>query len=328
MPTCVYCRTAAVEPFPKEHVMPRAFGGFRDNLTLNCVCGDCNSSFNRELEVFLTRDSVEALLRIRYGLKTKSDPRPVGASRLIIRVISPGDWYGARILAKRAAESSEIIGEPLPQVGFRKFGETERKWFLEHELDNAPGWQRYRTDAETHIVGKPEAAVQKLVEKLRKMGIVFKKREQPQTHETLVQVYADSILDDIIFRGTAKIAFNFLAHCKGPDFALRIDFDEVREYIRFGAKPEQPLVIASRTQVLTTDDAFYRQTDGHLLVLDWDERKKGILYLLSLFNHLTYHVVLCGDYSGIWHPLAAGRHFDLASRTISEIHGIERALIL
>jgi hypothetical protein len=219
MPTCVYCRNAAVEPFPKEHVMPRTFGSFRDNLTLNCVCGDYNSSFNRESEVFLTRDSVEALLlRIRHGLKTKSYPRPVGASRLIIRVISPGDWYGARILAKRAAESREIIGEPLPQVGFHKFGETERKWFLGHELDNAPAWQRYRTDAETHIVGKPEAVVQKLVEKLRNMGIVFKKREQPQTHKTLVQVYADSILDDIIFRGTAKIAFNFSCPLQGSGF--------------------------------------------------------------------------------------------------------------
>lgn len=65
MPTCVYCRNTAIEPFPKEHVMPRAFGRFRDRLTLSCVCGDCNGSFNRELEVLLTRDSVEALLEIR-----------------------------------------------------------------------------------------------------------------------------------------------------------------------------------------------------------------------------------------------------------------------
>ena len=108
MPICIYCRTRADVSFPKEHVVSQAFGRFLDNLTLQCVCGACNSFFDRELEVFLTRDSVEALLRVRYGLKTKSGRRKLGTSRLTIRVISPGDWYGARIRTKRNAEGTEI----------------------------------------------------------------------------------------------------------------------------------------------------------------------------------------------------------------------------
>jgi hypothetical protein len=57
---CIYCN--AIEPldFPKEHVVPKAFGRFRNSLTLDCVCDECNTFFGRELEVFLTRDSVEA----------------------------------------------------------------------------------------------------------------------------------------------------------------------------------------------------------------------------------------------------------------------------
>ena len=64
--------------------MPKAFGRFHDNLTLHCVCEGCNSLFAEQLELFLTRDSVEALLRVRYGLKTASGRHKLGESRLIV----------------------------------------------------------------------------------------------------------------------------------------------------------------------------------------------------------------------------------------------------
>jgi hypothetical protein len=182
MPTCIYCRITSDVSFPKEHVVPRAFGRFHGNLTLPCVCGPCNKFFNGELELFLTRDSVEALLRVRYGLKTKSTKRRLGQNRLTIRVISPGDWYGARIHAERDDAGNEIKAQPLPQVGFRKFGETERRWFSEEQLDQTREWERFRTDADTHIVGKPESVVQRLVDKLLKLGIVFKMRGEFEKH--------------------------------------------------------------------------------------------------------------------------------------------------
>src|SRR5260370_7908313 len=143
MTTCIYCRSSG-ELFPKEHVVPKAFGRFRDNLTLDCVCGACNTFFNRELELFLTRDSVEAILRVRYGVSTSSGRRKLGKSRLVVRVISPGDWYGARIAVERDATGTALIGEPLPQVAFRRFGEAEWKWLLEEELETShfSVWQR------------------------------------------------------------------------------------------------------------------------------------------------------------------------------------------
>jgi len=88
MTTCIYCRSSG-ELFPKEHVVPKAFGRFRDNLTLDCVCGACNTFFNRELELFLTRDSVEAILRVRYGVSTSSGRRKLGKSRLVAVQFSP-----------------------------------------------------------------------------------------------------------------------------------------------------------------------------------------------------------------------------------------------
>jgi hypothetical protein len=73
---------------------------------------------------------------------------------------------------------------------------------------------------------------------------------------------------------------------------------------------------------LHRDDAIYRQTNGHIIVLDWDKGHEGIVCLVSLFNHLTYHVILCARYSGVWHPLKAGRHFDVENLKISEVRGL------
>jgi HNH endonuclease len=322
MTTCIYCRNSSAKRFPREHLVPKAFGRFTDNLTLDCVCGPCNSFFDRELELFLTRDTVEAILRVRYGLRTKSGRRKLGSSRLVVRVISSGDWYGARIGVERNATGTALTGEPLPQVAFRKSGEAEWRWFLEEELDQTKDWERYRTNAETKIVGKPDGAVQHLMDRLVQLGIVFKKRGTFEKHGGQAEVFAEAILDDIILRGVAKIALNLLAHLKGADFALRSDFDPIRNFIRRGAKPRQTPVIVTRFPILRGDDAFYRQTNGHLVVLDWDEANLGIVCLVSLFNHLTYHVVLCPAYSGIWHPLSGGRHFDLQTLTISEVRGI------
>jgi len=262
--------------------VPKAFGRFRDNLTLDCVCGTCNEFFNRELELFLTRGSVEAMLRVRYGLKTRSGRRKLGTNRLVVKVISPGDWYGARLSIERGKAGTDTKAEPVPQVAFRKFGESDWKWFLEQELDETKDWARYRTDAETKIVGKPDAVVQRLSDKLIRLGIVFKKRGDFEKHGGQVQVFAESILDDIIFRGVAKIAFNFLAYLKGADFALRSDFDAIRDYVRLGVRPFPPPVIVTKIPILRGDDSFYRQTNGHVVVLDWDKVNQGIVCLFSL----------------------------------------------
>jgi hypothetical protein len=318
MTTCIYCHKVG-KSFPKEHVVPRAFGHFRDNLTLDCVCRDCNAFFSRELELFLTRDSAEALLRVRYGLNVKGGRQRLGKSKLIIRVISPGDWYGARLAAERIDTGNAITAEPLPQVAFRKHGETEWTWFLEEELDERERWERYRTDADTKIVGKPDAVVQRIIDKMARLGIKFKQMGTFEKHGGMVEVFAEAMLDDIIFRGIAKIAVNFLAYLKSAEFVLRPEFNGVREYVRFGKKAPMPFVIASNFPILRGDNARYRQTNGHIVVLDWDRMQKGIVCMVSLFNHLTYHARLCEHYSGLWHRIEDGRHFDWQSGTISRV---------
>lgn len=69
---------------------------------------------------------------------------------------------GARVTSARDSSKPELRGNPVPQVAFRKFGEDEWHWFLGNELDQVEGWERFRADAETLIVGPPGDDVSRL----------------------------------------------------------------------------------------------------------------------------------------------------------------------
>ena len=71
MPTCIYCcEKLGAECFNREHVVPRQFGTFENNLTLvHSVCSGCNNYFSANLEHALGRDSFEAIFRLRHGQK-------------------------------------------------------------------------------------------------------------------------------------------------------------------------------------------------------------------------------------------------------------------
>src|SRR5579871_5991273 len=106
---CIYCGEIATRRFPKDHVVPRAFGHFKDNLTLDCVCGPCNAYFGRNLELFLAQDSIEGFLRVRCGLVAKSGRKQIGRSRLKCSVTSSGECYGARITTERDAVGTSFL---------------------------------------------------------------------------------------------------------------------------------------------------------------------------------------------------------------------------
>ena len=75
---CIFCLEGdPAEGFNTEHVIPRAFGTFENNLTLtDMVCRSCNQFFGDNLELIFARDSFEAYDRILHGLNTGSAIAP------------------------------------------------------------------------------------------------------------------------------------------------------------------------------------------------------------------------------------------------------------
>ena len=268
----------------------------------------------------MANDSVEAVLRTRHGLGTTDDAQRIRSKRLRVRVIEPGDWNGAYLTLEVDVSARTLKARPAPQVALRNTGDSKWQWFLEKQLDATPEVERYRQNGEAMLAApRVDATYRRLVDKVRSLGIA-KNFGRPETHHDLVGTWIDSAIDDVILRAVGKIAFNYFAYAAGAEFALRADFDQFRKYVRFGTKPPMLPVAISKRPMLAGDDQFYRQTNGHIVGLDWNQEGTGIGCLVSLFNHLSYHALLCVQYSGlVYCPIRTGHHFDPQSRSVTRL---------
>lgn len=117
------------------------------------------------------------------------------------------------------------------------------------------------------------------------------------------------------------MAFNYLARMMGPDFALRRDFDPIRIFVRDGAIQPYRLITENQTPILADDEFLRRQTSGHLSVLQWDGETDDLASLFSPFNEITYRVVLCRGFSGVWRPIRHRHCYDLETLSALTLFG-------
>jgi len=326
MGTCMYCRSTD-GPFHREHVMPQAFGTFEPESPIlrDCVCVQCNNFFGGALEMPLSRDSLEAVLRLRYGLKPASEWKDLRYKQLKLKVLEPGPWAGATVILEADRTGNGIEPVPVAQAGFCWTGSSTWDWVLEEEM-NAERVAPYR-DAQgklgIRVCGPSATDHKRLIETLARCGIKFVKQgdlQAPITTDGTVGIQIETEIDSAIFRAVAKIAFNYVAWAHGSEFVLRSDFDDARHYIRRGKEPLLRVVKPDKNPILSNDSRHFRQTNGHLVVFDWNYSQRGLLARVSLFNTMTYLVLLCPDYSGIWRDnLRTGHHFDIESRTVAPI---------
>jgi len=307
--------------------MPQAFGTFEQSFVLNdCVCSDCNKYFGDTLELRLSRDSMEAVLRLRYGIKSASEAKDLPYKKIELKVGQPGAWFGTTAVLETDSTGQGIEPVPVPQVAFKWKGESEWVWFLEKEMDSTrlARYKDARGRVEIRIFGPSEDDRKRLIEKLREFDIKFVeqgKLEEPITTDGSVGIQIAAQVDATIFRAVAKIAFNYVAYIHGASFVLRSDFDDLRSYIRYGTHSAlTQFVRPFNTPILADDHIHLRQTNGHLITFDWNHLQTGLVAQVSMFNTTTYHVLFCSDYSGIWHnDMRTGHHFDLTSRIISPL---------
>src|SRR5260370_1049734 len=240
MTTCIYDRSHA-GPFDRDHVMPQAFGTFEpDSPVLDCVCRDCNNYFGRTMEFALSRESMEAVLRLRHGVKPAVEAKDLRCRKLELKVGQPGPWFGATVVleADRTGEAIEPV--LVPQIAFRWKAEPEWVWILERDLDEcrvAPYRKPQPGTLDIRVLAPLASDQERLIEKLKSFDVNFLKQgvlEQPITDaDGKIQLQIAAQVDDTIFRAIAKIAFNYTAWVQGADFVLRPAFDDIRDYIRY-----------------------------------------------------------------------------------------------
>jgi hypothetical protein len=84
-------------------------------------------------------------------------------------------------------------------------------------------------------------------------------------------------------------------------------------------------VISTFSPILHFDQPTFRQTEGHLLTLGWNAT--NLEGQVSLFNYVTYKVLLCRFFAGVWRPIRSGVHFNVNSMKVDRLTGVAANLM-
>lgn len=335
-PRCIYCLSDS-NPFNREHALHAAFGKFKGNefVMHNLVCHACNQHFGDTIDRALTRDSVEALLRFQLRLKSPSKAREIPYSRVILTVNQPGPWFGAQFEFASDPLGMALIPTPLAQIAIRRKSESDWEWILEQNLSalSLKDYQGALPDSlKVKILGPKKSDTERLAQKLQNLGInlpISKPIDCSVVENGTIDTQIRAQVDSTIFRAIAKIAFNYVACVHGAEFILRSDFDYLRNYIRHDVRCSWPFVVPTNDPILSLDSQRYRQTIGHLITFDWNLSQRGLLVQVSLFNQMTYRVLFCMHYTGLWSDsMRIGHHFDFEDGAITRLASAPSWLVL
>lgn len=313
--TCIYClESKPDDAFDHEHVIPRAFGTFEQNLVLQCVCRDCNKYFGATIDLKLGRDSPEGWDRVIKGKKAQGEFKGLGKRSTTQVTVLDGPLQGVLCEAKPAPEGQRLSAKKLPQVGFSNSEQGPFQYFL---MTNLPS----PIELQLAGYGEPlffrtfgtsaEAAETALQAKGFPPNARFQKGEPtPKQGDAHVQ-FMSSHQE---YRALAKITFNYLAAIAGPAVARMPQFNEVRRYIRFDVRPDRQLVGVGQPKLLQRAG---RSVNGHILAFE----RQGDLLLgrVSMFGRLRYAVLLSQGPFAIETQWRSGHIFDVDARQIYPI---------
>jgi HNH endonuclease len=322
MTKCIYCQQERSQEFYKkaEHVLPQSFGKFKQNMTLhNVVCDFCNQYFGNKLEIYLGRDTFEGQLRFQHGVKKAGKFKSMGRESRIVVKSKEGEFAGCYMQRHFSAEKGGIVIKPLPQVGFMLGPEGKYEYFL---LDQIPtkaelelkGYQEKHPRPMVGLEVDPDELTRRLAEK----GISFRYQGPYVPKERLETLGCDfeGTIDHVIFRSVAKIAFNYLAHWEGAAFVQHRAFDRARRYVRWQHAPGYKLLHIDERAVLADEPIEGMRRLGHLITVDWAQDGISVLAQVSLFNWMTYQVLLAPDFTGPPPELTRGHLFHVSNGEI------------
>ena len=318
MSNCIYCRCELPTVVPKEHVIPQNFGKFKPDLTLTCVCKECNHYFGSKLEWPMLRQSVEGMRRLQFGFKGK-----VGGIHTngVEPVLGEGDINAGARTPLRTDDKGTEYTIILPQVGGRRSKDNAFEWCLEQDL--TVEWaSNFPKGSEFHIIGgENDADSERLMKKWLSVCPTFQyggQLERPSTVDGRVKIHVDHQHNPTTIRCLCKFAFNYMALIKGPDFALSPSFDSLRVFIRYDQGGAEGKMFIKQKPIIAQEIVrAERWTDGHILTIEGRPKDRIVEGQVALFNSIPYQIPLCCDYRGEW--FAKGHHFHAEDWKASEL---------
>lgn len=323
---CLYCKEEKDEKFfNREHVVPQSMGLFDSNLVLDSVCKECNDYFGAKLDGILARDSIEAMLRFKHRIKDPRKLSELGRNRLIMRLPDDdSDWSGA--LVELYESGGEIVCRPIAQIGFFNTLTDSYEYLAYEDLKDLSFASRGELDGKNFkIFSSSDEDVAKLKDLVEKVGWnpTFTEQNSLPKHDDddgKIDVSITYRIDRRMKRAIAKIAFNYFTYVATSKKHYQLfghsDVDAIRLFARYDKDPLVEVSVSDEP-ILHLDNSTFRQTDSHLLTLDWHTHQNGekdLQVRLSLFNHLTYTVTLIRSFPDRPLPeLISGHQFDFSS---------------
>lgn len=320
---CIYClERKPLSDFNTEHVLHRAFGGFEGALTLVApydpgVCRDCNNEFGKTIDIAITRDSIEALLRVDAGLKSVEEMKGMFRRRLTARLEDDHEWGPLYMTFLPGPTAETYVVAPAPQVRFAKHG-GGYKCLTEDQLKTTNPNDDAEINPEKNDLfwnRLDDHAGERLVALLATYGVSFKKGNPFQVPEGITEVDTETrwLADRVIARAVAKIAFNYLAKVSGavsPEFIFRPMFDDVRRFIRNDdGKAGKFVHVTPPPESLGLHE---RPSQDHVLAVRWEEDDAGhILGFVKLFGFAEYIVRLAKSPTGVWLDIGTAHNYKL-----------------
>jgi len=316
---CIYCRDLISSSNQSdEHVFPKAFG-CPNTWTLDCVCRPCNQTLGGELERYLASDSLEGLERLRtIGSRSK---KPICQSRIQLSLPDDdiyGDYRGIIVFADFTQPGHLYL--PSQVVIEDDKGRKSPKLIDSVTSDDI---EELRT-RKYFIFANDETSLKSAFSDLENLGIKTQLEREAGLPQTLlappgqIQIPIQGRIDEVIYRSIAKISFNYLAKTKGTAFALESRFDEVREYIRYGKIPRQPVVSIVRGHILSDETNNGYSFSGHIFTIE--EHRMEVVSKICLWNCFDfYYLVRLGSMGSIWYDIKVGHAFDMQSKELHEM---------
>lgn len=150
---------------------------FDQNWTILDVCDDCNGRLGGELDLNLTRDNLEAYLRLETHLKPPAAAANLRNQRIKATLQASGPLDGSRIVLGATSSGDTLIPIPAPQVGFRRAGGD---WTIltEGELSEESIAKAVKGSPVEVRIFAERGGLERIRTKLSKLGFSFEARWQ------------------------------------------------------------------------------------------------------------------------------------------------------
>lgn len=224
-------------------------------------------------------------------------------------------------------EKNKLVVDAVKQVAFRKKDTDEWQFFEVEDIETKDALEKkgfaVKGERILKMLFSSPQEKEEIECHLEEKGfkISTDKEDLPFTSsDEMVNVQIRGTIDRVIYRGIGKIALNYLTYHHGKDFALDENFNEIRDFVRYGTDRGFRPVIPQKRPILHYEKRFgMQETEGHIITLEWNARKTMVISRVTLFNEIVYLAILCRDFRGLYREILTGHHFDVGSKKITRL---------